>query len=62
MSKRSILNLAALAVVLGGGVSLSAQKTTNPGTGGACCEAPGSVCYVNLGDGILVAYPNSRYC
>lgn len=62
MRKRFLLNVAALAIVAGGGVSLSAQKSTSPGTGGSCCQAVGYVCYVDAGDGIVVAFSNTRAC
>jgi hypothetical protein len=58
--RRRTINLAALALVLTGGYSLSAQKTTQPGPG-ACCAAAGYVCYTNL-DGAVIAHPDSRAC
>jgi hypothetical protein len=62
MSKRLIVNLTALLVVFGGSYSLSAQKSTTPGTGGTCCDSPAKTCYLNLGDGIIVKQTNSYAC
>lgn len=61
MSKRLIVNLVALAVVFGGSFTLSAQKTTNPGTGGTCCDRVGSTCYLNL-NGVVVSQSSSYAC
>ncbi|HEX6040588.1 hypothetical protein [Longimicrobium sp.] len=64
MRGRLVLNLAALAVVFGGGDLLSAQRSVqpspNPGLG-ACCGAVGYVCHTNL-DGIVIVHPDSRPC
>lgn len=62
MSKRLAVNLVALAVVFGGSFTLSAQKTTNPGTGGSCCDRASSTCYLNLGGGVVVVQSNSYAC
>jgi hypothetical protein len=61
MKRRFFINLAALFVVFAGSYSLHAQKSPSPGSG-ACCLAPGHVCYVEVGDGAVVAFPGTRYC
>jgi hypothetical protein len=63
MTKRIALNLAALAVVFGGSVSLSAtaEAAVAPG-GGSCCDQTSTTCYLNLGDGIVVQQSGARAC
>jgi hypothetical protein len=61
MTKRIVLNLAALAVVLTGGATLSAQTEIAPG-GGSCCNQADTTCWLNLGDGIVVSQSGARAC
>ncbi|HEX6040586.1 hypothetical protein [Longimicrobium sp.] len=68
MTKRLIVNTLALAVVFGGSLSLSAQRSATtigsvePAKGGTCCDASAKTCYLNLGDGIVVTQTNSYAC
>ncbi|HEX6040587.1 hypothetical protein [Longimicrobium sp.] len=63
MRTRWIINLAATAVMLTGGYSLSAQRTQLPAEPARdCCDAVAKVCYRSLGDGIVIQEPNSYWC
>lgn len=63
MTKRIVLNLAALALVFGGSVSLSASSEPVPVRGGgSCCDQASTTCYLNLGDGLVVQQGGARAC
>jgi hypothetical protein len=67
MTLRNRVNLAALAVTLGGalvhggplGAATAAVAPAEPTH--ACCPQVGSVCYMNL-DGVIIATPDMRPC
>lgn len=64
MSKRIIVNLAALAVVFGGSATLSATRELAPVApgSGSCCDQASTTCYLNLGDGIVVVQSGAKAC